>query len=684
MIETFFSADMLDGGAAFFAALLIGMAFGFALERAGFGSSRRIAGVFLFRDMTVVKVMFTALVTAMLGLIYLTRLGYIGPETIYLPSTIYGGQVVGGLIFGLGMAMAGWCPGTSMVGLASGKIDALIFLIGVILGSLGFNHFYALVAPVYEWGQTGVHFIYELVGLTRVQAAVLISLIAVAAFWISEAIESRQGRHGNLLGTPFLKAFSLAVIIVAGALFVSPALPPRVNIAAQTAMPSLQTETMLLAAVETASDHMEPEELADRMMAGDPGLLLVDVRPKTEYQEFHIRGAVNATLAELPRYLARYKNTGIVVLYSNGMTHPAQARDSLARLGFNNVYILTDGLKGFFERCLKPASLRSQPLEVDPRKIEAWRNWFYAQGTASAAATEPVETPVQEVQAPAAMYPGLVTIDWLARNLERPDLTVIDLRGQSSYNQGHIPHSIRLSIESLRGVIGGIPSMLLPASILAELFGRMGIGLDTMVVLVTEGRPRDATLVGMALERLGHRNYALLDRSVSAWVAQNHPMDTILPQITAQEYPFSEDADDFTVNAQDVLAAVDDGQTIILDVRPAAYFIGEKSDEARAGHIPGAVNRPYGEDLEKVGEDHVIKPVSELERAYAGIIPDKDAPVIIHCRTGHQASQTFFVMKHLLGYKNIKWYDAGWTEWATKPELPVTTGPAAGPENANQ
>ena len=73
----------------------------------------------------------------------------------------------------------------------------------------------------------------------------------------------------------------------------------------------------------------------------------------------------------------------------------------------------------------------------------------------------------------------------------------------------------------------------------------------------------------------------------------------------------------------------------------------------------------------KTDQDVRFKPVSELAGAYEKIIPTRETPVIVHCRTGHQASQTFFVLKRLLGYKNVYYYDAGWTEWAARPELPV-------------
>ena len=113
---------------------------------------------------------------------------------------------------------------------------------------------------------------------------------------------------------------------------------------------------------------------------------------------------------------------------------------------------------------------------------------------------------------------------------------------------------------------------------------------------------------------------------------------------------------------------------MIIDVRSAEYYTGAKSNEARAGHIPAALSRPYTEDVLATEKDKAFKPIEELQRIYGKLIPSRDATVIVHCRTGHQASQTFFVLRPLLGYRNVLWYDAGWTEWAARPELPVRMG----------
>ena len=247
-------------------------------------------------------------------------------------------------------------------------------------------------------------------------------------------------------------------------------------------------------------------------------------------------------------------------------------------------------------------------------------------------------------------------------------MRIIDVRPQPEYNTSHIPGSVCLNPESLRGVVGGVSSMLLPADVLARHLSLMGVQPGDTIVVVPGAAVRDATLVGMGLERLGHANWAILNGGFAKWSAENRPVDAALPASQTSDYPVPPSADAFTVDYQAVLSRVGDKRTVIVDTRPADYFRGEKSDEARAGHIPGAVNRPFKEDLD---ESDQLKPAAELAAAYAALIPTKETPIVVHCRTGHQASQTFFVLTRLLGYKDVKWYDASWTEWSARPELPV-------------
>lgn len=372
MISTFFGQGGLGSNAALAMSLLLGFGFGVALEQAGFGSSRRLAGIFYFRDMTVLRVMFTAMVTAMLGLQLALSLGSVSAEQIYFLPTVYGAQIVGGLLFGVGFVLSSWCPGTAAVGLASGRLDALIFLGGAMLGSILFNEFHSIVAPLASWGDSGVKFVWAALGMSAPMFALLFAAVAVAAFWGSEWIEKKVAGAGPYLGSPFLKSFS--VVILAAAVAVA-LLPPATT---------RTTDADMLRAIEAGEDHIDPDELADLLLAGGGGLLLVDIRTPDEFAAFHIRGAVNVAVSDLPAFLAPHKNKGTIVLYSNGMTHPAQARDALARLGFNNAYLLTDGLQGFVQTVLKPVSLRETLLPAShAAKVNAWRAFFL--GTAPAA-----------------------------------------------------------------------------------------------------------------------------------------------------------------------------------------------------------------------------------------------------------------------------------------------------------
>lgn len=676
MIETFFGSGTIGSPQAFVAALVIGLFFGFALERAGFGSSRRLAGIFYFRDMAVLKVMFTALITAMLGLSYLIALGWIEPGQLYFMPAVYGAQVVGGVLFGVGFVMSGWCPGTGAVGLASGKLDALLFLLGAVLGSVLFNELFPLVKSLYSWGESGVRFVYNALGMSLAAFAFLFTLMAVGCFWGAEYIEKKKSTGGACFNTPFLKAFSLALLIFAGGLFIFPT--SQLDLASEgrpsphsRAAAVAEMEKGLLQLVQEAGDHMEPAELADRLMNGEPGLVVLDIRTPDEYNRFHIRGAVNVPITQLDEYLRSLPDRGITVLYSNGMTHPAQARDALFRMGHQNLYILTDGLTGFMETCLKPASLRTEPVPEDfARKIRAWRNFFYA--SAARESTVPAQGGV--ISPFERTLPWLVETDWLSGQLGREDLKILDVRSQPEYNSSHIPGAIYVSVESFRGVVRGVPSMLLPSEMLALHLSQMGIHPQDRVIIVPGDKIQDATLVGMAFQRLGHQNYAVLNGGFDKWASENRPVDAALPPIVESRYPVGNGVDDFTVDYLKVHDFVKNGGAVILDVRPADYYAAKKSDEARAGHIPGAINRPFSEDVLKTDKYSRLKSREELATAYAALIPSRDSTVIVHCRTGHQASQTYFVLKHLLGYPNVLWYDAGWTEWAARPELPVDTG----------
>jgi len=368
-------------------------------------------------------------------------------------------------------------------------------------------------------------------------------------------------------------------------------------------------------------------------------------------------------MPDLPAFVSAHADKTRIVLYSNGMVHPAQARNSLYRSGARNVFILTDGLDGFIDQCLKPVALRAVPPSAEAAKqINAWRTFFYEQDAAAA----------PDAMLQGLKLPGMLDTGWLADHITSPDIKIIDSRNQPEYNTRHISGSLSLSPENFRGNVDGVPSMVMPAEILAAEISLMGIQPGDLIVLVYDGdKIRDATLIGMALERVGHNRYAILDGGFDKWMAEGRPVANTLPEVKRSAYLANPSADTFSVTYETVLAHVQKRSALILDVRPEDYFTGKKSDEARAGHIPGAVNRVFTADLARIDSYTGFKPLKELTESYARLIPALDTSVVVQCRTGHQASQTYFVLKHLLGYRNVYWYDAGWTEWAARPELPI-------------
>jgi thiosulfate/3-mercaptopyruvate sulfurtransferase len=665
MISTFFGQDALSSSVAMLVAFLIGLAFGFSLEQAGFGSSRRLAGIFYFHDMTVLKVMLTAVLVAMLGLQYSAGLGLIDEEQLFFMPSIYGAQIVGGLIFGAGFVMGGWCPGTAAVGLASGRLDALVFLAGAGIGSVLFNEMFGLLKGIYSWGDEGVRFAWQALNMSGAAFAFLFVLMGVGCFWGAEYVEKRVRGTAAYWRTPFMRSFSAVLIILALGLM---ALEGR-GAGVRSASLSASTSVML-ADIESAKDHMEPEELADRLMKGEIGLRLVDIRPAEEYEAFHIRGAVNISMSDLPVALAGKEGEGIIILYSNGMTHPAQARDALSRMGYTNVYILTDGIVGFIDTILKPASLRMEPLSAEQTaRINSWRRYFSDPGTGQTVQAQP-EEPLPVSQPTPPEWPGLVEPAWLSENLGSPDIRVIEVRPQPRYNTGHIPGSVCVSPDNFRGVVGGVSSMLQPSELLSRQMSRMGISPTDRVVIVPDDKPHDATLIAIAFARLGHERFGILNGGFPRWSFEKRPVTTELPQVQDSQYPVPS-PDAFTVTYKQVLEHLKASDTVIVDVRPSEFYTGEKVEEARGGHIPGAKSRPYTEDVSKFAHVTMFKPSEEIARAYASLVPTKKTTVIVHCRTGHQASQTFFVMRYLLGYEKVFWYDAGWSEWAARKELPV-------------
>lgn len=248
-------------------AIVIGGAFGFALERGGFGNARKLAAQFYLNDMTVLKVMFTAIVTAMTGIYVLAGLGLVDLGLVWIPETFLWAQIVGGFLLGLGFIMSGLCPGTSLVSAASGRLDAVVAIAGIFIGTWLFGaaiDWFPGLQALFTAGALGTSTLPQLLGVPAWVVVILVIAMAGGAFMLAEKVEPAfQKTHGLVALTPptrppykFALASALLLVVVIGtAARPGPAAPGRI-----------------------AAQPIAPLTLAERLLARDPLLVVMDLR----------------------------------------------------------------------------------------------------------------------------------------------------------------------------------------------------------------------------------------------------------------------------------------------------------------------------------------------------------------------------------------------------------------------
>lgn len=193
MNAPFYKFGLFGDDVSLIVAFIIGIGFGFFLERGGFGSSRKLAAQFYFTDMTVLKVMFTAIVTAMVGLFYLSWIGFVDLSEVYVSTTYLAPQMVGGVILGIGFAIAGYCPGTSCVGVATGRLDGVATVIGLFIGIFVFGEAFPLISGFYNSTNLGRLTLPEVFNMSYGMVVFLVVAMAVVAFYAAEWAEKKFG-----------------------------------------------------------------------------------------------------------------------------------------------------------------------------------------------------------------------------------------------------------------------------------------------------------------------------------------------------------------------------------------------------------------------------------------------------------------------------------------------------------
>lgn len=182
---------------SFVIALVIGVFFGYILESAGFSTSRKLVGVFYGYDFVVLRVFFMAAVTAAIGLAFFEYFDLINMKEVFINKLYVGPTIVGGVIMGLGFVIGGFCPGTSACAAAIGKIDAMIFIVGIMLGVFIFDLAFPLYSDFYVSGNKGPVTIYESLGISKELMILFFVIFAIAAFYITAFIQKKVSNRVN-------------------------------------------------------------------------------------------------------------------------------------------------------------------------------------------------------------------------------------------------------------------------------------------------------------------------------------------------------------------------------------------------------------------------------------------------------------------------------------------------------
>jgi rhodanese-related sulfurtransferase/uncharacterized membrane protein YedE/YeeE len=347
-----FVPDVVSDQLNLVVALLLGIAFGAVLEQAGFSSSRRLAGVFYGYDFTVLRVFFTAAVTAMSGVLLLGYAGLLDTEAIFVNPTWLIPAIVGGVIMGLGFVLGGYCPGTSVCAAAIGKVDAMFFIGGGILGVFIFGELFPLYGDFYESTSLGPIKVFDSLGMTQGWFAFALIAIAVAAFSVTTRIERAVNKDSapSLEFKTWKHGTAGAAILALGVVFIL--LPDRkTHLVNKVSDPGY--------ALTHPVAVMDADELAFRVVDREPNMKIIDLRPPEVFAGHSLPGSDNTALRDLfgkdwvPVLSRRHVKK---VLVGIDEEQERTACLLLQELGYENMAVLKGGFGAFEATILSPVS----------------------------------------------------------------------------------------------------------------------------------------------------------------------------------------------------------------------------------------------------------------------------------------------------------------------------------------
>jgi len=332
--------------------LLLGVGFGAALEMSGFGDSRKLAAQFYFREMTVLKVMFTGIVVAATLIFLASSFELLDFNRVWVNPTYLVPGIVGGLIMGVGFIIGGFCPGTSLVAASTLKIDGILFVLGVGVGVFFFGESVQYFEDFFQSSYMGRFTIPDWLGLPYGVVLVLLVLMALTMFTGAEISEAYFGRGQSLKEISLLPKVRIKTAAAAVLLLLA-------LVAAFKGQPTVedrwywmaQENEPLLAAREI---YVDPAEIVELKKNINVFVDIIDLRSEAEYNLFHLSESrhvpqVTATSQAFVRTLLAASDNTVVFLLSNGEKIATEVWKQLKVQGVLNLYILSGGINGWLE-----------------------------------------------------------------------------------------------------------------------------------------------------------------------------------------------------------------------------------------------------------------------------------------------------------------------------------------------
>jgi len=337
-------ADLLGHWGSHMIYAIIGVAFGMTLESAGFGNSKLLAAQFYFKDMRVFKVMFTAIIVAMTLIFLSSALGLLDYNLIWVPPTYLWPGIVGGLIMGVGFIIGGFCPGTSLVGLATGKIDAVMFVLGVLFGIYMFGETVGSFATFFDSSNMGRFTLPELFNASYGVVVISIVVVALLLFVMAEKVEGMVNGEPQPRLPGWSKPAAGALVALAAVVLIigQPSNEDRWQAVAAESQAKLDERAVQISSAEFIK-YRDDAKIK---------IIPLDVREERYYNQFHLRGAVHVPLEEVQekaRELQFELANTVFVTISNDEAAATEAWKILKAESLPNVYILEGGINAWLK-----------------------------------------------------------------------------------------------------------------------------------------------------------------------------------------------------------------------------------------------------------------------------------------------------------------------------------------------